>query len=297
MNCKPRVSIGIPVRNGRPFLQEALNSLLAQTYPDFELIISDNASTDETEAICRTFAAKDARIRYYRNNENLGLGRNFNRVFELSTGEYFKWAAADDLCRPNYLARCLQVLDTDPTVVLAYSKTQFIDENGNFLKRKDPGWDLRSEATHERLRYVIYAGHWVNATSGLIRRNALLRTRLMPTYPGGDYRLLGELSLIGKFFEVPECLFLRRLHPGASSQNTTNLKWMAECYRSAGRRLSLSCWSLSLDHFVTIMRSPLTAGQKTSLILSLLHRMSWERQRLSQELGATFKMNFSGGSP
>ena len=100
---RPRVSIGLPVYNGENFLEFALDSILGQTFQDFELIISDNASTDATESICRRYAAKDSRIRYYRNPNNQGAAQNYNRVFALARGEYFKWAAHDDVCKPNYL--------------------------------------------------------------------------------------------------------------------------------------------------------------------------------------------------
>src|SRR5262245_34908562 len=123
---KPRVSIGLPVYNGQQFLEETLNSILAQTYTDFELIISDNASTDRTSEIARAYVAKDARVRYHRNENNLGVAGNYNGVFSLASGEYFKWAPADDTCLPNYLARCVEILDLDSTVVLAYPQTQFV---------------------------------------------------------------------------------------------------------------------------------------------------------------------------
>src|SRR5690349_21549528 len=149
---KPRVSIGLPVRNGARFLAQAVDSLLAQSYPDFELIISDNASTDETEAICREYAAHDARVRYYRSREDVGLARNYNYLFMRARGEYFKWAAADDVHEPDYVARCVDILEHDSSVVLAYARTKFIDENGVPLADSDPGFDLRSEAAAERLR-------------------------------------------------------------------------------------------------------------------------------------------------
>lgn len=291
---KPRISIGLPVYNGARFIEETLNSILAQTYSDFELIISDNASTDQTEVICRAYAAKDRRIRYYRNHKNLGLGRNYSRVFELATGEYFKWAASDDLCKPDHLARCLAVLDMDSTVVLAYPKSRFIDETGKLLDVNDPGWDLRSEDAYERFRYVIYAGHWVNAIYGLIRRHVLSKTRLMPSYPGGDYRLLGEISLAGKLFEIPEYLHLRRLHPGASSQNTTNLPWMLELHKGKRGYVCLPLWQLSADHLMSIIRSELSIAQKLSLVGSLLRHMRWEQQQLLEELAFAFKTYLSG---
>jgi glycosyltransferase involved in cell wall biosynthesis len=291
---KPRVSIGLPVHNGERFLEETLRSLLAQTYADFELIISDNASTDETQDICRAYAAKDHRVRYYRNKKNIGVGRNFSRAFELSTGDYFKWASADDLCKPELVARCLHVLDNDNTAVLACPKTRFIDESGNVLDLDDPGWNLRSEAIHERFRYVIHAeGHWVNSLFGLIRARALARTRLIPSYPGGDYRLIGELSLIGKFVEIPEYLFFRRIHSGASSQNAMNLMWTMEFHTGDGNRVCLPLWNLNFDHLTTTINSELSIYHKLSLVGTILHGMWWRHERLLKELGIGFKSRWN----
>jgi glycosyltransferase involved in cell wall biosynthesis len=281
---KPRVSIGLPVHNGERFLGETLDSLLAQSYADFELIISDNASTDGTQEICNLYAAKDQRVRYYRNAKNVGVAPNFNRVFELSTGDYFKWASADDICKPEHLARCLEVLERDRTVVLAYPRAQFINENGLPLDIDDPGWDLRSEEAHERLRYTIRAGHWVNPHYGLIRVSALAKTRLIPTYPGGDYRLLAELSLRGKFVEIPERLFLRRIHPKAASQNLTNFEWTMEFQTGDRGRMCLPFWHLNVDHFVIIIKSELNLRYKLSLFGSLVRSMWWQHARLLQEL-------------
>ena len=112
---KPKVSIGLPVYNGEDFLAEALDSLLDQTYDDFELIISDNASTDSTADICTSYSAKDSRIRYLRSDVNLGAAVNYNLVFELATGEYFKWAAHDDICAPEFIGACVDILDRYPT--------------------------------------------------------------------------------------------------------------------------------------------------------------------------------------
>ena len=290
---KPYVSIGLSVYNGEQFLEETLDSFLAQTYSDFELIISDNASTDRTEEISRAYAAKDNRFRYYRNAKNLGLAGNYNRVFGLARGEYFKWATADDVCRPGYLARCVEVLDRDPTVVLVYPRTQFVDSAGRPLDIHDPGWDLRSQEPHERLRYVIFSGHWVNSVVGLIRSSALARTRLMPTYPGGDFRILGELSLLGKFYEIPETLYVRRLHPGSTSQHAANgtnpdPKWLIRCWTGRDRSVSLPQWSLNIDHFRTITRSQLPFRQKLSVTRSLLRHMRWQREGLLKEVWAAF---------
>jgi glycosyltransferase involved in cell wall biosynthesis len=126
----PLVSIGLPVYNGAKYLKLALDSLLAQSYTNFEVIISDNASTDGTQQICKEYAAKDNRIHYYRNEKNTEAPVNFNRVFNLSSGKYFKWAADDDTQAPDYLRKCVQTLEGDDSVALCHSKTIRIKENG-----------------------------------------------------------------------------------------------------------------------------------------------------------------------
>ena len=129
----PKLSIGIPVFNGQEFLPELLDSLLGQTFKDFEILICDNTSSDRTPQICREYERHDSRIHYIRNARNLGAIANFNRVFELSTAPLFKWAAHDDLCAATFLARCVDALDADPSAALAYSRVAVIDENGRLV--------------------------------------------------------------------------------------------------------------------------------------------------------------------
>jgi glycosyltransferase involved in cell wall biosynthesis len=277
------------VYNGEQYLGKALDSFRAQTFPDFELIISDNASTDRTGEIARAYAARDERIRYHRNPKNLGLAGNHNRVFALAQGKYFKWAAADDQCRPDYLARCVEVLDHHPEVVLAFPKTQFVDSAGNPLDVHDPGWDLRAAEPYQRLRAAIFADHWANAVVGLIRASALAKTRMMPAYPGGDYRVLWELSLLGQFHEIPAKLFLRRLHPGSSSHfgnggPAPDPKRLARYWKGDDPAVSLPFWNLSLDRLRTILRSQLPWRHRLSLAAALLRRMYWDRQKLLNEV-------------
>lgn len=286
----PRVSVGIPVYNGGRFLAATLDSLLAQTLSDFELIISDNASTDDTQAICRAYAARDARVQYFRNSENLGVGHNYRRLVELSRGELFKWAAADDLCAPAYLARCVEVLDAEPTAVLAYARARFIDEDGHVLPLTDPGWDLRSDEAHERFRYVIHAGHWVNSIYGVVRRDALTRTRLIRDYPGGDYCFLGELSLLGKLYEIPDRLFSRRLHRDASSQHGSDVEWTARFFCAHPWRARLPCWNRVIDHLTTILKSRLCARHKLSLVWAVLRLIRWQRRVLAGEIGTAVRL-------
>jgi glycosyltransferase involved in cell wall biosynthesis len=215
----PRVSIGLPVYNGENYLTETLDSILAQTFTDFELIISDNASTDGTEAICRKYAAQDARIRYVRNASNLGAARNYNHVFELARGEYFKWNGHDDPLAPLFLARCVEVLDRDPGVVLCFARSRAIDERG---QDHDVGAltartfalkpQLGSPQAHVRFYHTVVADHPQGAIFGLIRRSVLAQTALIGSYRMSDLALLGELALRGRFHQVSETLQGRRFH-------------------------------------------------------------------------------------
>ena len=148
----PRVSIGLTVFNSERSLDESIQSLLAQTFQDFELIVSDNASTDRTRQIALSYAAQDDRVKYMRNRMNIGVAGNFNQAFRLSSGEFFKWAAYDDLCAQDFLLRCIEVLDRDPDVVLAYPRTVGIDEHGRTTFPHAPGPDLTSPRPRRPIR-------------------------------------------------------------------------------------------------------------------------------------------------
>ncbi|MDQ3247643.1 MAG: glycosyltransferase, partial [Chloroflexota bacterium] len=158
MKHQPRVTIGLPVYNGENYLTTALDAILAQTYTDFTLVISDNASTDRTQAICLAYAAADKRIRYMRNAVNWGAAPNFSRVCELATGEYFMWAAHDDIMAPDLLARCVEVLDQDATVVLCHAQIKIIDAQGEVITAYDDALKLHrigSQQPHQRFRDLI----------------------------------------------------------------------------------------------------------------------------------------------
>ncbi len=216
----PRVSIGLPVYNGEGFLEEAMDAIVMQSYNDFEIIISDNASTDRTREICEDYASRDPRIRYFRSEVNKGAAWNYNRVFELARGEYFRWAAHDDLIEPEYLATCVEVLDRNPSVVLCYPKTMIIDGKGRPMQLYPDNLHLRAQEPNERYegyfkRYYPHRDE-CNAIFGLIRTKVLAQTALIGNYPASDMILLGELALLGEVFQTPEVLFLRRDHEKTS---------------------------------------------------------------------------------
>ena len=219
--AKPRLSIGLPVYNGERYLRQAIESMLAQDFTDFELIISDNASTDSTEEICRTCAARDKRVRYLRSETNRGVTWNFRYVLEVAGGEYFKWAAHDDECLPTMLRRCMEMMErADASVVLVYPHFDFIDDNGvATMTRVDPKWDrvdTVSRSPHKRMRHVIWRNYFGQAIYGIVRTEALRRTTLFGRI-APDWIKLAELAMLGKIVEVPEVLFRLRRHEGNSA--------------------------------------------------------------------------------
>jgi len=281
---KPTVSLGLPVFNGERFLDEAIRSLLAQTYEDFELIIRDNGSTDGTEAICRRYADRDPRVKYVRSDRNLGAAINYNRCFELSSGTYFKWCAHDDVCAPSYLERCVAVLDRHPEVVLAYPRTVIIDEFGREVSEYADNIDLRSERPAERLRALLARGPLeCNAVFGLIRSDVLRRTPLIGRYAASDENLLGELALRGQIWQVPEPLFFRRDHPQTSLRANASLKererWFDPSWRG---RIYLPCWRWLIEYVRSSRRVPLRAGERLRVYAVLL---GWAYRRKRSLIG------------
>ena len=226
-----RISIGLPAYNGEAVLPEALDSLLAQTFTDFEIVISDNASTDATEAICRDYAARDPRIRYHRQERNLGAVPNFNRVFELSSAPLFKWHACDDVCDPTFLERCVALLETRPDAAWVHSRSSHIGPDGallddpetldvSYADRDDPSPSARFSA-------VLLGSGGCLDSYGVFRREALARTPLYQTLYGAEKLFIAELALLGSYAEVPETLFYARVAPESSGNLGTNAEQQA----------------------------------------------------------------------
>jgi len=216
---RPRVSIGMPLYNAERYLDQAFTSLLAQDYPDFEIVVCDNASTDRTWEICQRYAAMDPRIRLYRNEVNRGAAYNYNRVVELARGELFRWAAYDDWCAPELISQCVAALDAGgPAVVLAYPQTQLIDEHGTVVGRYPDRMHLPHARPWRRVAQVANRFTLCNPVFGVIRTDVLRRTGLIRPWPSSDVTLLVELAALGRFHEVPAPLFHRRIHPKSSRQ-------------------------------------------------------------------------------
>jgi len=230
----PLLSIGLPVYNGARLLEECLDSILGQSFRDFELIISDNASTDETGEICRRYAERDGRVRYFRQPQNLGAAKNYDFTFYQATGTYFKWHAHDDLLGPGYLEKTITVLEERPELAGATCQTKLIDQHSRPLvwdperqRYVDPDgfaygfddqrWHL-AETPVERFRGIVRHNYWNFEIFGIYRREYMANSGLHLPFYGSDKVFIAEMSLYGKLVFVPEPLFERRCHPDASER-------------------------------------------------------------------------------
>lgn len=280
-----RVSIGLPVFNAEQYLEQSLGTILGQTYRNFELIISDNASDDATEAICRRYAALDARICYHRNPRNQGVTFNFRQVVALSTGQYFLWAAHDDMFDPEYVDRCIAVLDRNADVVLCYSKSIEIDERGQLLERKDQILAADSPHPYERFRELIRMDHNCQSMFGVMRTGVLKRTSIHGDFPDSDRCMLAELALYGKFHELPDPLFFHRKHAQQMTQQfPTRQERMARLNPDRSFLIVFPHFRQFKEYILAIGRSPLGWRDRLRCYFQMLGWLRNNASRLMRDL-------------
>jgi len=266
----PRVTIGLPVFNGERYLEAAIDSILAQDFQDFELLLADNASTDATLEICERAAARDPRVTVHRSEANRGAAWNYNRVVDLAQGEYFKWAAHDDLLEPAFLRRCVEVLDQRPDVSLCYTRAVDINEASTVVHEHQlPGYATADRA-HARVASVILDPSPCMESFGLTRRHQLQQTSLIGAYTGSDRTLFLELALLGRFHEVPEVLFLHRQHAERSMSQYADARarnlWFDPSWQ--GRR-SAPRWRLLREYARATRRGSDGPGERALVGLTL----------------------------
>ncbi len=242
----PLVSIAVPVYNGQTYLAEALDSILNQTVDDIEIIITDNASTDDTSKICEHYASQDRRIRYLRNATNIGANPNFNLGPTYARGRYFKWAPHDDVIEPEYLEKCIAALEANPSAVLCHSHVRYIDAQSRSIGVYEGAVrDTTSDLVHKRLGGVILPAHPVHEVLGLYVREVLENSVLMPSYHNGCRETLAENSLRGQIIVIPEPLMAIRDHTERYSHANTELRNRADFIDpSTANELSFPTWRL-----------------------------------------------------
>ncbi|MBI3408476.1 MAG: glycosyltransferase [Planctomycetes bacterium] len=294
----PKVSICLPVYNGANYVRNAIRSVMEQSYEDWELVISDNASTDPTECICRELASQDRRVRYFGCAKNRGLAWNHNRAFWLSNGRYVMWLGHDDILHKEYVASCVKALDRDSGAVLCYTNSASIDEDGTETGRTDLKNDGTSDSRTERLRCLLRSNQQCEAIFGLMRREVLKRTRLHGGFAASDEVLLAEMILRGRFQLIPDVLFSRRDHLLQNTRRYTDYRdrtlvfdpdqagklilpilQRASAFFHAVSRARLSWWEnvrcyQHLVRWLWAFRNPVRSELREALVFAMSHWFS-----------------------
>ena len=283
----PAVTVGLPVFNGENYLSGALESLMNQDFEDFEFVISDNASTDNTRLILEEWAANDPRVKVYVNDRNVGGAANFNRVLALAKGQYFRWAAHDDLVAPEMLRTCMAAIEEEgPSCVLVYPQTVVIDSEGSAVELFDNRLDLLSRDPVDRLRTFIKNYTRSNVIFGLMRTEAIRSVGGLPDYNPGDVVMIAALALRGRFVEIPKPLFMRRIHEEMSWKASKTPEGFAKWFNPARDPLvSFPRWRAWRGMIRVPWSSPLTLGQKVrATAVVLLTWPSRYRSQLAREI-------------
>lgn len=277
----PPLTVGLPVYNGERFLADALDSILGQTFCDFRLVISDNASTDGTIEIIREYAVRDNRITLLENETNRGAAWNYNRVFAECTSRYFKWGAADDVLAPQCLERSLETLEASPpSVILAYPRTQILDADGRIVGMcNDSLAAPPGAAPHRRLQQVIRHVVLGNVVFAVVKTDALRQTRLHGNFPSADYVLLAELALVGEFREIEEPLFFRRLHEGISRRANTTPEALAHWFDPESEPVRSEALQLFRQHLAAIRHARLAPHERA--LTYTVFVATWTRRQLA----------------
>lgn len=227
-NAGALVSIGMPVRNGERVIAEAVQTVLSQDHENLEVVISDNASGDGTEEICRALAGSDPRVRYHRQPRNIGLLGNFRHTIQLARGTYFKWVGDDNRLEPSYLSRCLEVFAEDDRLLLVTTRQLLVDsgaQNGSYPRRLAS--DSPVERFEEMLNLLTAGQLLLDPIYGVMCRDtavAIPRRNMLRE----DEIFAAKLALAGPWGHVPQVLARRG--------------WKAEPLSQLARRLDVPVW-------------------------------------------------------
>ncbi len=223
MKTAPLVTLAVPVYNCQDFIRQCVDSLLAQTFTDFELLISDNASTDGTAAICESYAQADPRVRVMKNSRNLGINYNFNRLWKETRGKYVMCTSARDYRPTDCLARYVAVLEAEENTVLCYGQTTCIDDDGRQYGFIKEGLETRGLPPELRLKKIVTEMARGDVLYGLMRTESLRGTRALQDVYGNDHVLMAELSFFGGFAHLAHPGLVRREPPtGRGIQQVMN---------------------------------------------------------------------------
>lgn len=284
---RPLVTVGIPVFNGERFLAETVESVLAQDLEDVVVLVADNGSTDATPELCRGYARRDPRVRFLPSDRNRGAAWNYNRLVDEASTPYFKWQAADDLIRPTFLSSCVEVLETRPDVVLAYSPAEYIDERGDHLSFvTNPRGYGEPAAAGRRIRSVLGVTTQCFEVFGVMRASALSRTSRIGAYPASDVVLLAELALLGRYAQVEDPLFLHRMHRDRSVFQHADQRDLVKWYSPDAPRLAAPRWRLLRELAAAFLSLPVSSRTRAVALAALIPWAVRHRLQLTYDLAA-----------
>jgi glycosyltransferase involved in cell wall biosynthesis len=253
MNKKPLVSIGIPLYNDEDYVEESLKSLLNQTYKKFEIIISDDNSTDNSPDICKKYTKKDNRIKYFKNNKNLGEIDNFNQVIRLAKGKYFMWATGHDKWNKGYISKCIQKLEENPKASVCFSYRKYIDKDGDEIKL-----DKKKLNTLNNPKFIRFIKSiWIlcdHVFYGVIKTDKLKKTRGYLYVLGPDHVLRTEMAFQGEFAQIEEELLYMRIHR-EENQEEAELRRLTRW----SKKKEMNFFYLYLPHLATVHEYSLAA--------------------------------------
>lgn len=269
----PLVSVGVAIYNEDRFLEEALSALTQQSYPNLEIIISDNASTDQSEEICRSAAERDARIKYVRQTSNVGSASNFEYVRARAEGRYFMWASGHDLWSSELIEKAVHLMENDSSVVLTAAPTSWIDAAGAPLDIHSDHIDSRGMNPIQRFNTVLWGS--MNPILGVMRRDALDATNVDIGMVGSDLVMLGRLALMGPFALVDGATFSRRVVRAPEAYDARLKRYTDSEFKLTTSRLAarLPLARLPIELLKSVIRSNLSFGQRAMLATTLLGAM------------------------
>ncbi len=289
MSLTPKISIGMPTYNSAATIGASIESLLGQSFEDFELIISDNASTDSTRDIVEGLAQQDRRIQYMRQPENVGANRNYSSVARAARGEFFKWASSSDWFAPTFLSKCLISLEQNDDAVLAAPRTRLFAED--LRSATDYAYDIEILDSSPVARLVRLTANLRlnNAINGLIRMKSLRRTRLIDSFYGADEVLMGQLAMLGKVIRVDEFLYYRRMEAATAAGQRDPIAWRMHHYPQTSARVLFQSWKKSLGWMRACMATPMSIAERRQVLNYLVRMCYWDRRSLMQDVQGAFR--------
>ena len=296
MSGDPKISLALPVFNGERYLAAALESILNQTFADFELVISDNASTDRTPEIIERYAKLDDRIRVIRQAQTVGAATNFNLLFAEAKADVFKWCAHDDLLEPEYLDEAYRALQESPDSVLCHTQTVIRDLDRGSDEIFIPQFTMPADDCVTRLREMLIHGSRCYEVFGLIRRVALAQTDLIGEYRGGDNVLLCRLALLGQVLIVPKPLFILGRHQAQSTVMVGDSQAYHSWFTGRVQKVSFPDWVLVAEYWRSTKGLDLSPVERFGCYRELLMETYRRRAGLRQNLRVAIESILFGQS-